>query len=1075
MLLLFTGKPQVILAGENKAPVFRRTESGDLVRTGERRAVPDDLAGNRKTFLYKVPPPGKFEQGFLSSPGSAGMVDGELNVVMIRIAFQDNSRSGLSSIKTGGDFDLSPYDSSIVDPTPHNRTYFNAHMQGLANYMRFQSCGKLEVNWEILPLEENGSYKLSDVADYGPGSYTVGWTNDQLADFLYDAVVLADQELSGAGYPRRLSDYDAIILVHAGADIQSDYRGDSPNDIPSFFAILGDGDEIPIEGGTTIIREISVVPETATQDGSYGSMASVLGHEFGHVLGLPDLYDVYYGSPIVGVWDQMDSGPLLGAYVEDRGEIVYVTGMLPSGLGAWSRYALGWAETDTINTFDNQIDLPAVEKCPSRLVRVEISNDEYFLIENRAVEIDGILTGFVADPLTGVVIGTGNCMNCGGGIPDEIEWELTNGYDILLPTESDIPETDAGPGILIWHVDESFIEDRWYSNEVNSRWPYGVWVVEGSGVTDLGNPYSGFRMGWFDDAFFEGNRSEFSDSTIPSSWSNWGVPTGVRIEGITRRDTVMTFGAGNRDIRAADRFFFPSDIADGGLLPLSGGFRNLVIDLYGNGLIAGEDEKVFSLGRPAVTPVVYSSLFDHMAHSDAVIVADYGGQVHAFRTGGGQWTEYGGWPFDAGSALVTHPVEVRRTDETLIAVIDSDGGLRLLASDGSVASALSSPSGTRFKGNISIEADQQGYASGIFALVTVDGAQTARILHWVFTGERDLQSDALWQYDISLSAGEAAGETALLSGDIDPERDGSEVYLSMLQSGRILYCTGSGVISERKTGASLTAVPALQDINGDGFIDICCSDGSKIFVISSSGANVSGWPRDINAVFDLPAPVKISSPLTTAQNGSGRWIAAGTSKGLFFLFDYRGKLVPGYPKKMASSFKDAVDIVKSGDEALFSYSDIIRNIGYNPYFEFRPGIGKIRWRSAPFDPGGLDDSWTSLWGGPGRTAFAANTGGFSETDDEWKAIDDNLVIYPNPSTGERVGFHFNAPLTGEAFLKIMTLAGELVYEEKKDLSGGEDEFEVSLSGKASGIYLCRLVIVSSGRKYQANRKFAIVN
>ncbi|MBN2185431.1 MAG: T9SS type A sorting domain-containing protein [Candidatus Krumholzibacteriota bacterium] len=1075
-VLAFSSQPHLLRAGEVKAPVFRRTGSGHLIMTGERRAVPDQLIRQRRAFSYEMPLQPGFDRLLKGSSAEPAAVEGSLNVVMIRVAFENNSMSSLSSIYTDGDFDLSPYDSSIVDPLPHNRTYFNAHMQGLANFLHFQSCGRLELTWEILPLEEDGSYKLSDIAEYGPGSYTTGWTTPRLTRFLNDAVVKADEELSLAGYPRRLSDYDAIILVHAGADIQSDYDGDSPNDIPSFFAILGDGDEITIEGGSTIIREISVVPETATQDGGYGSMASVLAHEFGHVMGLPDLYDVYYGFPIVGVWDQMDSGPLLGAYIPDlRGEIIYVTGMLPSGFGAWSRYMLGWAETDTVKVFENNISLPAVEECPSRLVRLDVSSEEYFLIENRAVELDDIRTIYASDPVTGVVIGTGNCPNCGDGNPDDDDWELVNGYDILLPTESDMIETDAGPGILVWHIDESFIEDRWYINEVNSRWPFGVSLVEGSGVRDLGNPYSSFRMGWYDDAFYEGNRSEFSDSTIPSSWSSWQVPTGARIEGISARDTMMTFGAGIRDLRNVESILAPSDLAEGGILQIPGGTSSLMIDIHGNGIVAGDDGQAFSLGCPALTPAAFSEEFDPDSGDDAVLVGDSDGSVHAFRVSSGSWDEYGGWPFDTGALLVSHPVPVKRLNESFVSVTDNEGRLWLLDFEGSAVTSTALPAGSSFTGNISVEIDQQGYSTGIYTLASIDGEDRISIIHWVFGAGSQLVPDDQWQYHIPFSPDEIAGGIALLGGDIDPERNGSEVYLSSLETGRILFCDRNGVISERETGAALTGVPALQDINGDGYIDICCSDGSRIYVISSSGSNVSGWPRSVNGVFDLPAEVKVSSPLTTMGNSSGSWIAAGTDEGIFFVFDYRGELVPGYPKKMASSFDGPVDIVVSGEEALFSYSDLVLNIGYNSYFEFRPEGGKMRWRLAPFDGSGIDHSWTGLWGGPERISFALSSEGFSQTIADWSEIEDNLIVYPNPSTGERVGFHFTAPVSGEAHIQILTLSGEMVMEERKSLLGGEDEFALSLSGKASGIYICRLVIVSEGRKYQAQRKFAIVN
>ena len=73
-----------------------------------------------------------------------------------------------------------------------------------------------------------------------------------------------------------------------------------------------------------------------------------------------------------------------------------------------------------------------------------------------------------------------------------------------------------------------------------------------------------------------------------------------------------------------------------------------------------------------------------------------------------------------------------------------------------------------------------------------------------------------------------------------------------------------------------------------------------------------------------------------------------------------------------------------------------------------------------------------------------------------------------------VGVHFNAPASGDAWVVIMDLAGELVYEDRKALSGGEDEFRVSLRVAASGVYLCMLVIRSGGETVEATGKFAVV-
>ncbi len=1069
ILLLHAGPS---LAAGKKAPVFRSSGGGRFVRTGELKTVPDDGGRTRRILDFDRPSRKRTGRVMLRA-GSAAAVEGVIRVAVVRIAFETNREKRLTSIRTEGDFDLTPGGTSLIDPTPHNGVYFNAQMRGLNNYIGFQSCGRLEVEWDILPPGENDSFKLSDIADYGPGSGLAGWTTPLLAAFLHDAVIAADEGLASLGYPARLSDYDAIILVHAGADLQGDVNADSPNDIPSFFAVLGDGDRIPIEGGTTIITEVSVVPETATQDGQYGGHASVLAHEFGHVLGLPDLYDTYYGMPIVGVWDQMDSGSQVGVWLVDGEQEIYATGIQPSGFGAWSRYMLGWAEVNTVRTFDDSIALGAVEKCPPGIVRVDIASDEFFLIENRTGEIDDIYTQPVWDPVSGVIIGWGNCLNCGDPLPDEYEWELVNAYDILLPTESDQPASDAGPGILVWHVDENFIADRFYENLVNSRWPFGVSLVEASGTFDLGNPYSSFRFGWFDDAFFAGNAVELSDSTFPSSWSNWGVPSNVRVENISERDTLMTFGAGVRDIRAAGTFTPVTRIADGGTLDLPGQFKALLMDDYGDARVTGRDAPVFHVDPPAMTPMALAIDFDTSSGDDAVIVADAQGRIHAKRIESWQNCS-GSWPYDPGSALAFHPAVFYAGEGVYIAAACNDGSLRMIQAGGTEETApYILEDGSRFLGNLVIETAPGGGATGIFALSSAGDGEGAWLGRYLLEGG-SVVPDPGYHTQVFLSESQIAGKIVVLGGNLDPVTPGSEICVVAMDSGTVIFCGAAGVISTRELGAPVVFVPALQDMNGDTYVDLVSTDGASINVTGTSGANITGWPRNINDAFVLPAAVRISAPLTTAVSSSGAWVTAGTDAGLFFILNGDGDLVRGYPKRIASAFDHAATIVDCGDEGLFSYVDAIYNEGINPFYASRPKSGVVRWRLGPFEGFEPATSWTTPWGDTERTAFSAASAGFDGRRADWRLVQDDLVVYPNPSRDGMVGVHFKSPAAGEAELEIMTLMGELVYEDRKTLAGGEDEFSVSLPGVASGIYLCRLVIRSGGMTVEARKKFAVV-
>ncbi len=84
------------------------------------------------------------------------------------------------------------------------------------------------------------------------------------------------------------------------------------------------------------LREASLAPERQTQDNyGLGALGTIV-HEFGHQLGLPDLYNTYDGTVGVGGWDIMGYGQWL------------MNGFWPSAPGAWSRAALGWVTPQVI-------------------------------------------------------------------------------------------------------------------------------------------------------------------------------------------------------------------------------------------------------------------------------------------------------------------------------------------------------------------------------------------------------------------------------------------------------------------------------------------------------------------------------------------------------------------------------------------------------------------------------------------------------------------------------------------------------------------------------------------------------
>ena len=126
------------------------------------------------------------------------------------------------------------------------------------------SNGRLVVDARVYPPVDPGSPRypcnaisLSDIADYGPGSGGF-WDIDGLVKLVRDMITATDQA-SLDDPTLNLADYDFdnpntyVIFAHAGGDLQSNLvwspgvEGYSPNDIPTFFVLLGDSDKVQLQ------------------------------------------------------------------------------------------------------------------------------------------------------------------------------------------------------------------------------------------------------------------------------------------------------------------------------------------------------------------------------------------------------------------------------------------------------------------------------------------------------------------------------------------------------------------------------------------------------------------------------------------------------------------------------------------------------------------------------------------------------------------------------------------------------------------------------------------------------------
>jgi immune inhibitor A len=236
-------------------------------------------------------------------------------------------------------------------------------------------------------------------------------------------------------------------------------------------------------GGSARIRvdRFSMMPELSAIHPGQPSEIGVYCHEFGHALGLPDLYDAtVVGGGIntgPGNWSLMSTG----AYGTDGASPEF-----PSHLGAWPLRWLGWRDSvrPTVDTLMVQGSIEGGAPLVEFWFQGE-ANSEYFLIENRQRE----------------------------------------GFDRNLPAE----------GLIVYQVDETVMNPvSIASNRVNvgCNTAYGrrmgLRLIEADG---FGNLVNGSNHGDRRDPFpgFLG-KTEFSDLTTPSTRAtppNCDVPIGA--------------------------------------------------------------------------------------------------------------------------------------------------------------------------------------------------------------------------------------------------------------------------------------------------------------------------------------------------------------------------------------------------------------------------------------------------------------------------------------------------------------------------------------------------------------------
>lgn len=165
-----------------------------------------------------------------------------------------------------------------------------------------------------------------------------------------------------------ISRAEALVVFFAGPGRESHVASGDPRDPWSNFTAIFP----PLRAGPRGVLTTACV--IAEEEVGPFSPFGVLCHEFGHLLGLPELYATG-GVPQegIGIWGLMGQGTWIG-----RGE-------MPPHPEAWSKAKLGWVDVELVE-HSGRYTLAPVERVP-RVLKIWARGpdvpEEYFLIENR--------------------------------------------------------------------------------------------------------------------------------------------------------------------------------------------------------------------------------------------------------------------------------------------------------------------------------------------------------------------------------------------------------------------------------------------------------------------------------------------------------------------------------------------------------------------------------------------------------------------------------------------------------------------------------------------------------------------
>jgi len=943
----------------------------------------------------------------------------------------------------------------LANPDYKVRDYIERFMYHLQTYYLDASNDTYQINYSV---PDTVITLPKSIAYYGDADYSL----ERRVELVQDLLLIIDPVID-------FSDYDSYVILHSGAGRETDLYGTSPNAISSSFlnrrllqAILdpdNEDDDYPgLETDDGVYLKEIVISATNhnhpdnPEDLNYG-IIGLLCNLFGRQMGLPTLF---------GNVSSLGRAAGAGNFCVMGTGVWNANGHVPPFPSAWTRYFAGWTEPILLQQSGDNLSLTypfnREDLHIPRLYRVPISDDEYYLIENRQQNPDGSeLGGQPSFTFRLLPEGEQDYYDEPFDMVPRFNF-MKNSYrgcewDFYLPGLGgpDFPEID-GSGILIWHVDENIIRENYESNTINANPNHqGITLMEADGIQHLrssipdlymrGSPYDSYRAGHND--YFGKFEKDDGTISVPYVQSFYGEAE-LEIHSISSSDVTMEFSVS-----------FPWSLAYGyegsDLLPGSI-IRDSQDDIYL--LQTTKSGEIYLFKNHELLPdypVITDSiryLHTKLENSDTFIIpVDNSEEGAAYHIVTPDWEEKSS--YFAGLEWGTHPIAFRGSESALSYILalrsrnENTTEIYFYDDNFELFNWLQLE-------NWQIVSNMIQSGNQIIFLVESSESEDLEQVHI------DPASDEASFYPFSMAKDRVI--RSLMMAPVTRRESGDGEYENnfiILTEENILYLTDEA--GEPVDGFPLyfdddiLSIPSLADINRNGRLEMLLVSNNSLYVVGYNGEMIN-YP----VPSELPYPEDESKNLGVIAYDLDRddnpEIIANLGGNRFVIWDNSFRLKNGYPLLTANQPLN-YPMLLPGDNSTELYLSAANGYIYRHSFPLERGSLYFR---------DNDEGWFTEYGNLQRSAryttpLPPNT---LETDKIF--IKENCYPFPVPVTYQNGGvIYFNIMINQNlpVEVKIFDISGKLIFKEVQDCqayTNNRNKVSLDINGLSTGVYFAQL-------------------